>query len=132
MNKEEILKFLFAGKAEFTIKSKKTGKHYTFLCKKSQKYKNVFFVTFGKQSVGRIHKNVDSIKFIPVYGQLGARNDAILPFEWFFHNMENEQVEFYHEGRCGKCGRKLTDPESIRRGLGPQCAEEGFNFSGEF
>ena len=27
-----------------------------------------------------------------------------------------------HVGRCGRCGRPLTDPESIGRGLGPTCA----------
>lgn len=28
----------------------------------------------------------------------------------------------HHEGRCGRCGRKLTVPESIETGLGPECA----------
>lgn len=32
------------------------------------------------------------------------------------------QVEFWHEGKCCRCGRKLTDPESVSRGLGPECA----------
>ena len=32
------------------------------------------------------------------------------------------QVEFWHEGKCCRCGRKLTDPASISRGLGPECA----------
>lgn len=26
-----------------------------------------------------------------------------------------------HDGRCAKCSRLLTDPESIRCGLGPRC-----------
>ena len=26
-----------------------------------------------------------------------------------------------HAGMCGRCGRELTDPESIRRGFGPEC-----------
>ncbi len=26
-----------------------------------------------------------------------------------------------HTGRCGRCNRLLTDPESIRTGLGPEC-----------
>jgi Zn-finger protein len=26
-------------------------------------------------------------------------------------------------GRCGKCGLKLTDPESVARGIGPICAK---------
>lgn len=28
----------------------------------------------------------------------------------------------HHEGRCGRCGRVLTVPESIELGLGPECA----------
>lgn len=34
-----------------------------------------------------------------------------------------DQVELRHEGSCGRCGRKLTTPESIDTGLGPVCAE---------
>ncbi len=30
--------------------------------------------------------------------------------------------ELRHEGRCGRCGRRLTVPESIDIGLGPTCA----------
>ncbi len=29
--------------------------------------------------------------------------------------------ELMHEGRCGRCGRPLTRPESIEIGLGPVC-----------
>jgi hypothetical protein len=32
-----------------------------------------------------------------------------------------ETVEVWHEGRCGKCARRLTDPSSIESGLGPIC-----------
>jgi hypothetical protein len=32
--------------------------------------------------------------------------------------------ELRHEGRCGRCGRRLTTPESIDRGLGPECASK--------
>lgn len=28
----------------------------------------------------------------------------------------------HHEGRCCKCGRRLTVPESIEAGIGPECA----------
>ena len=28
----------------------------------------------------------------------------------------------HHEGKCGRCGRRLTVPESIETGLGPECA----------
>lgn len=32
------------------------------------------------------------------------------------------ELEVRHEGRCGRCARPLTVPESIDRGLGPECA----------
>lgn len=31
-------------------------------------------------------------------------------------------VEFRHTGRCGRCGRTLTVPESLDTGFGPECA----------
>jgi hypothetical protein len=37
-----------------------------------------------------------------------------------FENLTN-QIELYHLGNCLKCGRVLTDSESIRIGLGPIC-----------
>lgn len=36
----------------------------------------------------------------------------------------NRLAEVYHLGTCGKCGRDLTTPESVARGLGPVCAGE--------
>jgi hypothetical protein len=27
----------------------------------------------------------------------------------------------YHKGQCGRCGRELTVPESIKSGFGPEC-----------
>jgi len=33
----------------------------------------------------------------------------------------NAGFEVHHSGRCGKCGRKLTVPESVKTGFGPEC-----------
>ncbi len=44
-------------------------------------------------------------------------------FVWFWDHMESDQVEVWHEGVCSRCGRPLTDPESVQRGLGPICFE---------
>ncbi|MGQ4872128.1 MAG: DUF6011 domain-containing protein, partial [Candidatus Thorarchaeota archaeon] len=30
-----------------------------------------------------------------------------------------EKVRIWHEGKCGRCGRRLTVPESIESGYGP-------------
>ena len=32
-----------------------------------------------------------------------------------------EGYSMQHEGRCGRCGRVLTHPESLESGLGPEC-----------
>jgi hypothetical protein len=34
-------------------------------------------------------------------------------------------TEIWHEGRCGRCGRKLTVPDSIAIGIGPDCLTRG-------
>lgn len=34
-----------------------------------------------------------------------------------------DAMEVWHEGRCGRCNRKLTVPSSIASGMGPECAE---------
>ena len=35
---------------------------------------------------------------------------------------ETHGYRTHHEGRCGRCGRKLTVPSSIESGIGPECA----------
>lgn len=44
-------------------------------------------------------------------------------FSWFWEHRGQlpEAVQVYHEGTCGRCGRKLTTPESVSRGIGPEC-----------
>lgn len=36
-------------------------------------------------------------------------------------------AQFYAETthRCARCRRRITNPQSVRRGLGPECAEKG-------
>jgi hypothetical protein len=35
-----------------------------------------------------------------------------------------DKVEVRHAGKCGHCGRKLTVPESVDTGIGPDCAKK--------
>ena len=34
---------------------------------------------------------------------------------------ENQPAEIFRGSRCLVCGKKLTDPESLRLGVGPEC-----------
>mgnify|MGYP001583316613 FL=1 len=39
------------------------------------------------------------------------------------HNAyEAHGYQTHHEGRCGRCARRLTTPESVSMGFGPDCA----------
>jgi len=59
--------------------------------------------------------------------KLAADDMKVKVFVWLFNRHLStakelpEKVEFWHEGRCGDCGRRLTVPESIARGIGPIC-----------
>lgn len=37
---------------------------------------------------------------------------------------ESKGFKLHHEGTCGRCGRKLTVPESIESGFGPECVKK--------
>jgi hypothetical protein len=55
----------------------------------------------------------------------GAPGDVAFAYCWGFlrDGKAPKDAEVYHEGKCGKCGRRLTTPESITLGLGPVCAK---------
>jgi hypothetical protein len=127
---ESILKFMIAGNAYFTIRSQKTGTRYTYRVAKS-KSKEIHFVSclYGPQ-------NTDDYAYLGVISngefRLTAKskftNDSpqTKAFAWTFaHVMGADRIpdvlEFWHEGRCGRCARVLTVPESIASGFGPEC-----------
>lgn len=81
--------------------------------------------------------------FGPVYGnvpcapkfihssksRIAATAPSARAFAWAWPRIvagvELLNCEVWHEGRCGRCGRALTVPESIESGIGPVCAEKG-------
>lgn len=52
-------------------------------------------------------------------------NAAILAAHWLSGNgddaSDDGRYDFKEESYCGKCGKTLTDPISIERGIGPEC-----------
>lgn len=48
-------------------------------------------------------------------------------FAWFWRALNGgtfpATFEFWHEGRCAACARRLTVPNSIATGFGPDCAD---------
>ena len=63
--------------------------------------------------------------------EYAENSTPIATFRWMWARLSRDQplslavaegATLYHEGRCGRCGRRLTVPESIESGYGPECA----------
>lgn len=137
---EQIKQFLFAGNARITLKSLKSGDHFTYRVKAAKN--KSYWIANGPAShfvsVLTGPDNETSFSYLGYYKNSGwplrrtAKSlDRDAPsaraWEWFerklFQGVIPENLEMWHEGRCGMCGRTLTVPESIARGIGPECAE---------
>ncbi len=46
-------------------------------------------------------------------------------WRWLWDRIDDlpPEIEVWHQGRCMRCGRRLTVPESIQTGYGPICSE---------
>lgn len=126
---EMIRAFIHGGKSIFTIVSKKTGRHMTYRVR-ANKDGDRFWVSSrsgdGEEKwsfFGVI--NLDAGRFF-VARKSKLSKDAleVKAFDWFYKLRDYDQIEFYHEGMCCKCGRQLTDPVSIELGMGPKCRGE--------
>lgn len=137
----DVRKFIFAGRAIFTVKNNQTGNRFTFKVIKSKNKHNVseeecpYWV-----KVLTMADNTDnnSFKFIGVLSQkwafsfskgspIKSSSTSVQVALWYFKAILDESilaypyVITYHMGRCGRCGKLLTVPESIVSGYGEEC-----------
>src|SRR5262245_36255176 len=128
------------GRLSATVKSLKTGDHITVNIKcmtppqsgrgwKKASWSdgvcafisvtNVFRRDYNDK-VG--HINLRQGKFVEAKGADPTHVWAAKQVLAYAFGMEtNVNCEIHEEERCGCCGRALTDPESIERGIGPEC-----------
>src|SRR5262249_13335004 len=78
-----------------------------------------------------------SLFFLGRKSRYTETSEPIATFRWMWERLKNNQpleysinanptilsggAKLLHEGRCGRCGRRLTVPESIESGYGPEC-----------
>jgi hypothetical protein len=142
---EAAKNFMLAGKAIFTLVSMKTGTRYTYKVTHKAadaKWPEKWFVAYlngpdnwtNYRNFGQIKKGNSGMFFSMTAKAVEAGlTPASLPvagFEYAFRNInagqEPKNLEVWHAGKCGRCGRLLTVPSSIEMGLGPECASKGF------
>ncbi len=137
-----IFRFVLAGNSTFTLVSKATGKRFTYKVSRVPDFqlgvKHAWFVNLLTGP-----NNSDDYIYMGMIRGEPASGDV-----WFWHSVKSKvaldapsckgfmaffetltkteslhpSIEFWHEGRCGRCGRKLTVPESVASGFGPECA----------
>jgi uncharacterized protein DUF6011 len=140
--------FVAAGKAIFTVELPESFQqtvpeakpHYTYKVTKkdaSLQYPEAYFVlllsgpdnTSDYAYVGMLDKFSGSIRLT---GKSRLSDNSmpvrivrrVLERLWKDEGSIIEQFgwKLHHEGRCCRCGRKLTVPSSVESGIGPECA----------
>jgi hypothetical protein len=124
----DALQFITGGRAVFTLRSRKTSTRYTY--RVTKKNDTTWFVMYlvapdQYEYLGAIF----GTRFtLTKKSKLKPESTPVLAFKWTFDNLHAgnmpKDLEFYHEGRCCVCARALTVPESIERGIGPECMKK--------
>lgn len=129
----EIRAFIFAGNATFTLESK-SGARFTYKVTAMKEGTGFFVALLSGNDNERDYAYMGMVRADgPFHFTRGSKVGRDAPsargIVWFFDKMivEDEgftrQCTFWHEGRCGRCGRKLTVPSSVASGIGPECAK---------
>jgi hypothetical protein len=134
-NPAEVKQYALAGHATLTLSSQRTGNRYTYKISRAKddngQPKDLWFVGLLAGP-----DNETSYQYMGVLNgsfKLTSKSrykpDSIpvRAFQFFWRHVAEDrmppEMEIRHEGSCGRCGRKLTVPESIDSGLGPECRQ---------
>lgn len=136
---ENIKRYCMSGNAIVTLTSP-TGVHYTYYIRapwqedKDDFTSDVRFVyvlgTEGRwKYVGGLYG--DGTYFRSTQNSSISSRSPVFRGVIYLVKMMNIEFEtpmiVQHEGVCGRCGRRLTDPISIERGIGPKCRNLLYN-----
>jgi hypothetical protein len=130
-DRSQRIQFVTGGKATFTLVSKSSGQRFTFRVKSADRYDpksplyamvltgpdNTLSYTYLGSMFANSRAKLSKTKRTREMGE----SQSFKVLSWFLQNIGSQNVEFWHEGKCGCCGRKLTVPESIETGIGPVC-----------
>ena len=132
--------FLMAGNACFTLLSKKSGNHFTFRLRRAKgnidnKNAPLFvYVLNGKNGI-KSYRHIGTV-FIENSNEFGTKMQfnpnrnlleasSLRAFEYAFRFISKldmpKDCEVWGSGRCGRCNRILTNPDSITIGFGVEC-----------
>lgn len=132
MNTINDIKFFQGGNALFTVGNNK-GEHYTFKIRQPKGDNKPFFVSIltGPQNesdytyLGLYNPKTKYVA-LTTKSKYNQESTPVRVIRWAIKIVDSnkdipEGYTIQHEGRCCRCGRTLTTPESIQKGIGPEC-----------
>jgi hypothetical protein len=127
--------FALAGSAIFTLTSARTGVSFTYRMRananpRSSEAPTHFVDLLTGPDNGASYKWVGMVYararlVLPSTSWISREAPSMRALFWTWDHRANPEaagVTVRHAGRCCRCGRTLTTPESIDRGIGPECA----------
>ena len=139
---DRALRFILAGQAEFKIISGKTGKEFYYKVIKKEAFttgnpnenKYIYWINGGENFDNMVYlgtiffNNVNkTFNFSRGINGRGNSNSKIVIsiiylLNKLYEGKYNTNIEVYHNGNCGKCGKQLTEVYSILTGLDSECS----------
>lgn len=128
-DRQKSIEFILAGNSTVTFVNSNTSNRFTYSVKKSEK-SDLYFVSVLTSPdiyvyIGVITPNGFS------HGKkssIGLNAQSVQVFKYVYNNLIKnklpEYIQIWHEGKCGRCNRSLTVPESILTGIGPECSKK--------
>ncbi len=146
---DNALAQMLAGKSIFTIEHPSTGTRFTYRIEapaannkkysKDMRFIKVFTGNDNENSrhytyfahlrviASPVHQSRLTFTYKWANGKIGRTAPSIQMFEFVIASLRQGTMPadytIWHEGKCCKCGRKLTVPTSIASGIGPECAK---------
>jgi len=129
--------FFLGGKATFTVQNNETGIHRTYKIRKPeptpQYPKPAWFVKVMHGSdnenhyayVGMLDPQTGAVR-LTQRSKFAEDSGTVTAARWVMGRVINQlqipdSIEIRHSGKCGRCGRTLTEPTSLDCGIGPEC-----------
>lgn len=140
-NPDDMLNYILSGNGTFTLQSSITETSFTYqadtpaLDPNRPRAKTPVFIRLltgpnnesDFQYMGTIWKGPGIVPDLTLTAKSRFTSDAlsVKAIRWLLSRIRDakptDALNFFHEGVCCCCGRKLTTPESIQRGIGPVC-----------
>lgn len=133
-----ILEYILGGNAYFCIRQRRNGvsDERWYCVRVNDKNPNMYFAHvndggknkylgyFYKNDIGGLKKFYIKNKSAEAEDELGVPLIRVLNRLKNVGDLWNGVVEVISDGRCSRCGKRITDFESIAYGLGPTCRKK--------